>query len=140
MHTYTCMLNYEFVTSLFLFLLLLRNIVPSFLLVAVKKHWPKAIWVGKCLFGLRFHVVIHHWGKPKFELQAGTQADTTEERCFIGLLLLACCFLSETIQDHLPSTGIAHHVLKPITSIINEEKALRSVWCRQFLICVFLSF
>lgn len=53
---------------------------------------------------------------------SGTQTETMEGRCFLthGLPPYLCS------MTHLPRDGTAHSVLGPLTSIINQEKALQT--------------
>ncbi|KRY94820.1 hypothetical protein T4B_1409, partial [Trichinella pseudospiralis] len=73
----------------------------------------KASWGEKGLFGLGFHLTVHHQRKSEQELEqgrnleAGADAEFMKERVLvIGLLLLACsaCFL---IEPRTTSPGMA---------------------------------
>ena len=63
----------------------------------------KATWGGKGLFGLHFHITVHHQRKSGQELkqdrnlETGADAESVEGCDLTGLLLAACsaCFLVE---------------------------------------------
>jgi hypothetical protein len=73
--------------------------------VAMMKHWPKASWGEKDLFG--FYIVVHHWRKPGQQhkqgrnLEAGANEGAMEGSC---LLAYSICFL---IELRTTSPGVA---------------------------------
>lgn len=48
-----------------IFIILVRVIICD------ETLWPAANWEVKCLFGLHFHSVVHHWRKVGQELKQG---------------------------------------------------------------------
>ena len=85
----------------------------------------KAIWGGKGLLGLCFHLTVHHRRKSgRNSNREGTWKQELMQRpwrgAVTGLLLVACPsgFLIEP-QDHQSRSGTTHNVLGRPSSITN---------------------
>lgn len=82
--------------------------------ILVRFLFAKSLWREQLGEESIYLSIVHHPGKPRQELKQKPR----KECC-----LLACstCFLTYTIQTHLPTGGIAQNGLSPPTSIINQE-------------------
>lgn len=66
-------------------------------------------------------LIAHHQGKSRQELKARTEAEATDHQRNGAHWLDLQGMLSSATQDHLPQGGTACRVLRPSTSIINQE-------------------
>lgn len=76
----------------------------------------KQIVGEKGLFGLDFHIPVHHQRKSRQELKQGRNLEAGAD----AMRSAACsaCFLYRT-QDHQPRDGTTHKWLDPPLSITN---------------------
>lgn len=77
--------------------------IPIPVSLTVIKHWPKATWKEKSWPGLQ--ITVRCGGKPRQELTAGTEAETTEELCSWVCVPGSLSHLFSSAQAHCP--GIA---------------------------------
>ena len=100
-----------------IFIILVRVIISD------KTLWPVANWEGKNLFGLHFHLVVHHWRKVIQELKQSRnwwqkQWEST------AYWLAQPAFLEDPGPP--PRDGITHNELGPLTSIINLKNTVQT--------------
>lgn len=66
-------------------------------IAVIKKSWLKATWGEKSPFAWHISIILHHPGKPRWELQAGNWKQELKQRCGVvwlpGLFCDACLFL-----------------------------------------------
>jgi hypothetical protein len=92
--------------------------------VSVTKHQgQKASCWGNRLFGLHFHVPVHHWRKAEQELTQGRnlEAGAEAEATVVGCCLLACyhgllSLVSYRTQDHQLREGTTHKWARSATT------------------------
>jgi hypothetical protein len=87
----------------------LEALLPKlgFLLLRQKHHDQKASWGGKGLFGLHFHIALHHWRKSGQELKQGRILEAGAGTEFMELCLLAC-FL---VEPRMTSPGVVSPIV-----------------------------
>lgn len=83
-------------------------------LILVRFLFAKSLWQGQLGEESIYLATVHHLGTPRQELKQ----KPCKECC---LLACSACFLTYTIQTHLPTGGIAQNRLSPSMSIINQE-------------------
>jgi hypothetical protein len=100
--------------------------------------WPRATWGGKGLFGLHFHMVVHHEGsQDRNSNKAGTWRQELMQRSWrstsywLGPLACSACIL---IELRTTSPGVASHTMGwalPNQSLI-KKNALQLHLMRDF--------
>lgn len=87
--------------------------------------WRRQSGIIVVIVYFTWRCTVCHRGKSgrerKQNLEAGTQAGTVEEGCFLAYSLRHAQLASSPAQGHLPRGVIAHSVLNPPTLVICQE-------------------